>query len=141
MAKFSMELPLDLINEFKQLSDNSEEMLGEMTRAGAKKVFSNVKKNMKKSFKSTERLEKHLKITRTYKTKADDGINTKIGIYGYLDGDKNKPAPLIANAREFGAKRKNRGVEPAKPFFRKSFKKNEIEEAMFEVQDKYLPKE
>ena len=139
MASFDMELPQELIKEFQKLSDNSEKMAGEMTKAGAEKVFVNVKNNMRKSFSSTERLEDCLKITKTYKTPSDDGINTKVGIYGYFINKNGKkiPAPLVANAREYGTSR----GEARKPFFRKSFKKNEITQAMLKVQEKYLPKE
>ena len=139
MARFEMELPLELLNSFQNLTNNSEKMLGEMTRAGAKKVFDNVKTNMKKSFSDTKGLEKCLKITRTYKTPSDDGISTKIGIYGYFENKNGKtvPAPLVANAREYGTSR----GETRKPFFRKSFKENEITEEMLAVQNKYLPKE
>lgn len=139
MASFDMELPQELIKEFQKLSDNSEKMVGEMTKAGAEKVFVNVKDNMKKSFSSTEGLEDCLKITKIYKTPSDDGINTKIGIYGYFINKNGQkvPAPLVANAREYGTSR----GEIRKPFFRKSFKKAEITQAMLEVQNKYLPKE
>lgn len=139
MARFGMELPLELMKEFQQLETNSETMIGEMTRAGAKKVYSNVKTNMKKSFSDTKELEKCLKITRTYKTPSDDGISTKVGIYGYFVNKNGQtvPAPLVANSREYG----NSRGETRKPFFRKSFKENEIIEAMIEVQSKYLPKE
>lgn len=139
MAKFDMELPLELIKGIKNLGDNSEKMLGEMTRAGAETVYKNVKTNMRKSFKNTKGLEKCLKLTKTYKTPTDDGINTKVGIYGYFVNEQGEKvaAPLVANARERGTSR----GEKKKPFFRKSFKKTEIEQAMLEVQNKYLPKE
>ena len=142
MAKFALELPLELINEFKKLESNSEKMIGEMTQAGAQVVYKNVKTNMKRSFKDTTSLDKGLKITKTYKTKYDDGINTKVGFYGY-DGNPTKrypkgvPIPLKALAREYGTSR----GEVRKPFFRKSFKDDEIENAMLKVQDGYLPKE
>lgn len=137
MAKFKAELPNNLIESFQKLESSCQEMLGEMTQAGAKTVYNKAITNMRKSFKNTKDLEKHLKITKTYKTVSDDGINTKIGIYGYLNGNKKKPAPLIANAREHGTSR----GEKRKPFFKKSFVNSEIEQAMLKVQDKYLPKE
>ena len=136
MANFKAELPNELIASFEKLQSSCSQMIGEMTQAGAKKVYDNAKSNMRKSFKKTDRLEQCLKITKTYKTSSDDGINTKVGIYGYLDGDKSKPAPLIANAREHGTSR----GEKRKPFFKKSFVKSEIEQEMNKVQDKYLPK-
>lgn len=154
MARFQEELPNDLIKEIEGLHKNCEAMFMEMTEEGAKVVYKNVKKNMKNSFKDTSRLEECLKITRTYKTPSDDGINTKIGFYGYLKGTEGKklsytkrgkkytyyngiPAPLVAIAREYGTK----SGEPKKPFFRKSFRKSEIEAEMKKVQEKYLPKE
>ena len=132
MAKFKNELPYDLIKVFEDLETNCDEMLGEMCRAGAEVVHSNVKSNMSKVFKSTRSLEKGLKITKVYKTQSDDGINVHIGFYGYTED--GTPIPLIANAREYGTSK----GEQKKPFFRKSFKKKDIEQAMQKVQDKYI---
>ena len=138
MARFDMELPNDLIKEFTDLDDNLDTILGEMTNAGAKVVHKNVLANMRSVFKSTNSLENGLKITRVYKTLSDDGINTKIGFYGY-DGistkkyPQGKPIPLKAMAREYGTP-----TEAKKPFFRKSFVKSQIETEMLKVQDKYI---
>ena len=132
MAKFQSELPNNLIKEFESLGKNAEKMMGDMTKAGAEVVYNLVRSNMSKSFKSTKSLEKGLKITKVYKTPSDDGINTHIGFYGY--NDKGVPIPLIANAREYGTSR----GEAKKPFFRKSFRKKDIEQAMLEVQKKYI---
>lgn len=141
MAKFHAELPNDLIQEFEGLEKNCTEIFGEMVEAGARAVHKNVVANMKKVFKTTKSLEQGLKITKIYKTPSDDGINVHIGFYGYDKDSKptkrhpnGTPIPLIAMAREFGTKR----GEDKKPFFRKSFKKAEIEQAMMEVQDKYI---
>ena len=63
-----------------------------------------------------------------------------IGFYGYNTDKKTKkhpngvPIPLIAMAREYGTS----SGEAKKPFFRKSFKKKDIEQAMKQVQDKYI---
>ena len=95
---------------------------------------------MKNSFKTTRSLDKGLKKTRVYKTPSDDGINVKVAFYGYdstkvtKQFPKGVPIPLIAMAREFGTS----SGEAKKPFFRKSFKKKEIEQAMKQVQDKYI---
>ena len=91
---------------------------------------------MGKVFKSTRSLEKGLKITKVYKTPSDDGINVKIGFYGY--NDEGVPIPLIAQAREYGTSVNGKQHEAKKPFFRKSFKKKDIEQAMQSVQDKYI---
>ena len=132
MAKFKSELPYDLMKVFEDLETNCDEMLGEMCKAGATVVYNNVKSNMSKAFKSTKSLDKGLKITKVYKTQSDDGINVHIGFYGYTED--GVPIPLIAQAREYGTSK----GEEKKPFFRKSFKKKQIEQAMQEVQDKYI---
>ena len=132
MARFQQELPNDLIKVFEDLDENCDTIFGEMCKAGARVVFNNVLANMKKVFKSTRSLEKGLKITKVYKTPSDDGINVKVGFYGYTDD--GKPIPLIAQAREYGTSK----GEQKRPFFRKSFKKTEIEQVMQQVQDKYI---
>ena len=137
MARFNEELPNYLIKMFQNLDEDSEKIIGEMTKAGAEKVYKNVLKNMPRSFQSSN-IMKCLKITKVYKTPSDDGINTKVGFYGYF---KNKrgvetPAPLVANVFEHGTSKQKK-----KPFLRKSFRKSEIEAEMKRVQDKYLPKE
>ena len=76
---------------------------------------------------------KCLKITKTYKTPSDDGINTKVGFFGYFKNENGRltPAPLVANVFEYG--RSNLPF-PKQPFMRKSFKKKEIEDAMLKAQ-------
>ena len=132
MAKFQSELPNELMKVFEDLETNCDEMFGEMCKAGAEVVYNNALANMKKAFASTRSLEKGLKITKVYKTPSDDGINVHVGFYGYTED--GVPIPLIAQAREYGTSK----GEEKKPFFRKSFKKAQIEEAMQKVQDKYI---
>lgn len=132
MAKFQSELPNDLMKVFEDLETNCDDMFGEMCKAGAEVVHAKVKANMGSAFDTTKSLEKGLKITRVYKTPSDDGINVHVGFYGY--NEKGVPIPLIAQAREYGTSK----GEAKKPFFRKSFKKKEIEQAMQKVQDKYI---
>ena len=132
MAKFQSELPNELMKVFEDLETNCEEMFGEMCKAGAEVVYNNVKSNMSKAFQSTRSLEKGLKITKVYKTPSDDGINVHVGFYGYTED--GVPIPLIAQAREYGTSK----GEAKKPFFRKAFAKKDIEEAMLEVQNRYI---
>lgn len=140
MAKFNAELPNDLIQEFEELEKNCADIFGEMVEAGARAVHKNVLNNMGRVFKNTAPLEKGLKLTKIYKTPSDDGVNVHIGFYGYDSSKKTKaypngtPIPLMAMAREYGTSR----GEAKKPFFRKSFKKQEIEETMKKVQEKYI---
>lgn len=132
MARFDSELPRELLKQFEDLNTNCEDIFGEMVQAGGEVVLGLVKANMGRVFKSTDSLYQGLKKTRVYKTPSDDGINVHIGFYGY--NDKGVPIPLIANAREYGTSR----GEAKKPFFRKSFKKKDIESAMLRVQKKYI---
>ncbi len=133
MAGFSIELPTEVVESLNKLSDNAEGMMMEMTKAGAQVVYRNIQNNMRRSFKTTKSLEKGLKVTKSYKTKRDDGINTKVGFYGY---DENKiPIPLKALAREYGTSR----GEKKKPFMRKAFKDTSgITDAMLKVQERYI---
>ena len=96
-------------------------------------VYKTVKGSVPASFKDSE-IMRCLKITRTYKTPSDDGINTKVGFYGYFTNKEGKkvPAPLVANVFEYG----NSTTGFKKPFFRKAFKKGEIEQAMYEAQSR-----
>ncbi len=137
MAKFNMELPNDLIKQFEALDVNCEKMLGNMTQAGAEVVYRNVISNIPDSLKKSN-IMKCLKKTKIYKTKSDDGINTKVAFYGYFRNKRGieTPAPLVANIFEHGTSTVNK-----QPFMRKSFKKAEIERAMLQEQEKYLPKE
>ncbi len=149
MAKFTCELPTELIKELTKLERNTPKMMEEMTKAGAEVVMKNVKTNMQTSFKDSSQLEKYLKVTKTYRTK-DDSVNTKVGFYGYYKKGKKTfsvtskkgqtysydgvPVPLIVRAREFGSS----SGEAKKPFFRKSFNKAQIESEMLKVQKKYI---
>ncbi len=140
MAKFKAELPNDLLKAFEELEADSSTMMGEMCKAGATVVYDKIVSNIGKAFKRTDTLLKGLKVTKVYETPSDDGINVHIGFYGY-DPDSaskaypnGKPIPLIAMAREYGTS----SGEKKKPFFRKSFAKKDIEQAMKEVQDRYI---
>ena len=144
MARFKSELPNDLIKMFEELETNTDEMMGKMCEAGASVVYKKVINNIGRAFKRTDTLLKGLKITRVYKTPSDDGVNVHIGFYGYdpeskptKKHPKGTPIPLIAMAREYGTSQ----GEQKKPFFRKSFSKKEIEQAMMEVQNRYIKDE
>ena len=141
MAKFKAELPNDLIKVFDELETDAPIMMGEMCKAGATVVYNKVVSGLKKAFDAdrVDSLLKGLKITKVYQTPSDDGINVHIGFYGY-DGEPTKkypkgtPLPLKAMAREYGTSM----GEDKKPFFRKSFAKKDIEQAMLEVQKRYI---
>lgn len=130
-----MELPDDLIKTFSSIEKNTDKMLGEMTKAGAEVVVNNVKANLPEGLKDLP--SSNISLTKTYKTPSDDGINTKVVISGYFTNKNGKrtPAPLVANMFEYGSSKRE---YPKQPFFRKSFRKAQIEKAMLDVQDKYL---
>lgn len=134
MAKFEMELPEELMKDLTTINDNADKIFGEMTNAGAEVVYKNIQTNIPKSFIGSNIMH-CLKLTRVYKTPTDGGINTKVGFYGYFKNKKGKktPALLVVNVYEYG-----RSNLPFKkhPFIRKSFKKNQIEQAMREAQKK-----
>ena len=135
MAGFRLELPKEVMDSVESLYKNKDKMLEEMTRKGAEVVYKNIMANMKRSFKSTKSLESGLRITKSYKTKSDDAVNTKVGFYGY--NEKGVAIPLIALAREYGTSR----GEAKKPFIRKSFNANEITDAMLKVEREYIEDE
>lgn len=137
MANFKAELPNDLIKQFEKLDANTDDMLGNMTKAGARVVYKNVLQNIPASFKGSN-IMKCLKITRTYKAPSDDSVNTKVSFYGYFKNKRGKvtPAPMVANIFEHGT-----STVLKQPFMRRSFRKSEIEQAMLKEQEKYIPKE
>ena len=138
MASFKAELPNDIIKQFESIEKNTDKMLEEMTEAGARLVLENIKASVPHTWYSSE-IMRCLKITKTYKTPSDDGVNTKVAFYGYFINENGEkiPAPLVANVTEYG---RSNSPYPKKPFLRRSFKKAEIEKVMKAVQDKYIPK-
>ena len=134
MAKFQMELPTELMRNFKKIYDNADEIFGQMTQAGAEVVEKNIRANVPNGIKDSNMMD-CLKVTKVYKTPSDDGINTKVGFYGkFIDKDgREKIAPLVANVFEYG---RSNSPFPKQPFMRKSFKKGDIEQAMLKAQRK-----
>ncbi len=132
MAKFEMQLPTEIMKDFQKVYDNSDKIFGEMTKAGAEVVNHNIRANVPQAIRNSRMMD-CLRITKTYKTPSDDGINTKVGFYGYFQNEdgKNVPAPLVANVFEYG---RSNAPFPKQPFMRKSFKKCDIEQAMLKAQ-------
>lgn len=132
MAKFEMQLPVDIMKDIQMINDNYDQIFGKMTEAGAQVALENIRANVPASFRSSE-IMSCLRITRTYKTPSDDGINTKVGFYGYFTNRKGErvPAPLVANVFEYG---RSNAPFPKRPFLRRSFNKSRIESAMLKAQ-------
>ena len=133
MAKFVMQLPTEILKDIEYINGNSDKIFGEMTQAGANVTIKNIRSNIPKSFVDSDIMD-CLKITRVYKTPTDQGINTKVGFFGYFTNKKGvkTPAPLVANVFEYGSSKFTKQL-----FFRRSFKKAQIEKAMLEAQKKY----
>lgn len=138
MARFKAELPNDTIKQFQTIEKNTDKMLSEMTEAGARVAYETIKASVPSSWYSSN-IMKCLKMTRSFKTPSDDGVNTKVAFYGYfIDKDgRKKAAPLMANVTEYG---RSNSPYPKKPFLRKAFNRSKITKAMQAVQDKYIPK-
>lgn len=132
MAQFKVELPTEIIKNFERLNQDTTKIFGAMTRAGAEVVEHNIRANVPESIKKSKMMD-CLKVTKTYKTPSDDGINTKVGFYGYFENENGEtvPAPLVANVFEYG---RSNSPFPKQPFLRKSFRKTDIENAMLKAQ-------
>lgn len=136
MAAFVGGMPDDLIKMFSELEKNTEQMLSDMVKAGAQVVEANVNAKMPRDLKKVLN-GNNVKITKTYKTPSDDGINCQVMITGYFVNRHNQvtPAPLVANLFEYG---RSGAPYPKKPFFRACFNEKQIETAMLKAQEKYI---
>lgn len=136
MAKFTGELPTELIKQFETLELNTEKMLGEMVEEGAKVARQNIEAKMPHALRESLGSD-NIIVSRVYKTPSDDGINCQAMIVGYFTNKNGEtvPAPLVANVFEYG---RSNSPFPKQPFFRQSFNKGQIEKAMLRVQEKYI---
>lgn len=130
MAKFQLQLPDEILKDAQKMYYNYDKIFGKMTEVGAKVVEQNIRSNVPKGFVTSD-IMNCLKVTKVYKTPSDDGINTKVGFYGYFKNENGEiiPAPLVANVFEYGSSKFEK-----QPFLRKSFKKAQIEQAMLKAQ-------
>lgn len=145
MAKFDMQLPKDLMSDLRKLDSNADKIFGDMTKAGATVALSEVRSN------APDMLKPYAKLTRTYKTPSDNGINTKVIFSGYLpfsgkrteflrrgrgggkvySTSKGIPADFLAIIFEYG---RSTSPFPKRPFFRRSFNEAKINKAMLNAQ-------
>ena len=153
MARFNLELPTDIMKDVENLNRNAEQIFSGMVEAGAEVVKANVKANA-----PIPELSSRVKVSKTYKTPSDGGINRKVYIGGYIPfkgkrssvtipakgkeytNKKGVPAGFVAMMYEYGSSDRqttegeNRGVFPKRPFVRKAFRKAQIEQAMLKAQ-------
>jgi len=130
MAQFKLELPDDIIKDIQKIDKNYEQIFGGMVKAGAEAAQSNVKSLVPASWRGSE-IMNCIHLTRVYRTPSDDGINCKVNISGYFYNKQGvrTPAPLVANVFEYGSSKFTKH-----PFFRKAFKKGQIESIMMQKQ-------
>ena len=147
MAKFELELPEAIMKDLQKIYNNADEIFGEMTKAGAEVALRNAQGN------APATIAQYAKLTKTYKTPTDGGINTKVIFSGYLPFSGNRtqfirsgkkggkayatnkgvPVDFLANLYEYG---RSNAPFPKHPFFRKAFQKAQIEAAMLAAQKK-----
>lgn len=148
MARFHLNLPKKEIEEFEKIYGKADEIFGEMTRAGAETALREMLANC-----PNPELRKYGKISKTYKTPTDGGINTKAYFSGYIPFSnpnrmyfsrrggsgkvyrttKGVPADFLAKLYEYG---RSGNPFPKKPFVRKAFNSQKIEKAMLDAQKK-----
>lgn len=146
MAKLQTVLPDDVIKDLKKVYKDTDKIFGEMTKEGAKVALNNTRASV-----PIPEMASHVKLSKTYKTPSDGAINTKVYFSGYLpfkgnrktfstrnrNGSKvyttNKGVPVDFLAKVFEYGRSYRPF-PKKPFFRKAFRKSQIEQAMLKAQ-------
>lgn len=146
MAKLIMSYPDDVLKDLRYMYENADEIFGGMTRAGAEVALGAMVEKC-----PNEQLKSYAKLTRTYKTPTDGGINTKAMFTGYIPfSDPNRlyfsrkgangmtyrtskgvPADFLANLYEYG---RSTAPWPKQPFVRKAFNRKKIEKAMLEAQ-------
>ena len=130
MARFQAQIPKEVIEDIGYLSKNFKTIFGGMTHEGAEVVYQNVVSNVPSGIRNSDMMN-NLKISKVYETPSDDGINSKVLFAGYFTNKNGvkTPAPLVANIFEYGSTKFTK-----QPFFRKSFKKAQIQRAMLKAQ-------
>ena len=135
MARFKAELPSEIMKDFEKVYGSTDEIFGEMVKAGGEVAENNIRANLPQGIRDSAGMMRCLKMTKVYKTPSDGGINVKVGFWGYFTNEHGQrvPAPLVANVFEHG---RSNAPFPKQPFLQKSFRKAQIEAAMLEAQRK-----
>lgn len=145
MARFDVILPTDVMKDFRKIYDNTEKIFGEMTRAGAEVALCDARAN------APAVIAGHGKLTRTYRTPSDGGINTKVTFTGYVpfsggrtefkrrgrsggkvySSTKGVPVEFLATLYEYG---RSTVPFPKQPFLRRAFHAEKLTKAMLKAQ-------
>ena len=155
MARFQMELPNAIVKDIQKVYNSTDQIFGAMTQAGAEVAARNIRSKV-----PIPEIASGVRISRVYKTPTDDGINTKVYVSGYAPF-KNGRTTFVRRGRvggkqytstkgvqlDFQAQIYEYGTSPRftevggyrgfigkKPFFRKGFKKDQINAVMEKVQ-------
>lgn len=130
MAAFETELPYEVIKQLEDLHSGTTQIMGKMVLAGAKVAEAAIRANVPAEFRGSD-IMSCLGHTGVYETPSDHGVNYKVGFSGYFTNHNGErvPAPLVCNVYEYGSTKFHK-----RPFFRKSFNKKAIEDAMMEAQ-------
>lgn len=145
MAQMKVMLPDEVMEQFKDVYENTDKIFGEMTKAGAEAVLVSVKQKC-----PNKDCVKFFKVSKIYKTPSDGGINTKVYAHGYLPfsdpnrkyfsrkvkgtmypTDKGVPVEFLLNLYEYG---RSNAPFPKSPFFRSCFTNHKITEEMLRAQ-------
>ncbi len=145
MAMMDVVLPDDVMSQFQEVNDHADAIFGGMTKAGAEQVWHNVKLSA-----PTKEIAGKFKVSKTYHTPSDGGINTKVYCSGYIPfsdpnrkyfsrsakgrmyhTDKGVPVDFLCNLYEYG---RSTSPFPKQPFFRNAFKYKELERVMLKAQ-------
>lgn len=145
MAQFKMELPTQIIDDCQWIEENTYRIFGGMTRIGAETALGTMLASC-----PNKDLVPYGRITKTYKTPSDGGINTKAGFWGYLpfsnpnrkyftrranggvySTDKGVPVDFLVKLYEYG---RSTAPFPKHPFVRKAFSPSKITKAMYQAQ-------
>ena len=148
---FFSQMDSQLVDSINNMYFKCNGMFGEMTKAGAEVVKNNVKATV-----PLPAMRDLVKVTRTYLTPSDGGINTKVYLSGYLPFTQGRthftrkgangtsytttegvPVDFLCNLYEYG--RSNEPF-PKRPFLRRAFKNKLIEENMLRVQEEWMKK-
>ena len=116
MAKFTAELPTDILKDVNFLENNAIDIFKGMTKAGAEVAAENMKRRVGQAFKSdvAAKINSRLRVTKSYETRKKE-IATAARFYGYIprkNGSKVKikgkygyggvPVPLLVALKDQG---------------------------------------
>lgn len=146
MARFVNYSADEILKEMGYVTKNVDGILTAMTKDAAEYVAGRVRSSVPRSDMAS-----HVKVSRTYKTPSDGGVNNKVYFSGYLPfkgnrtqfarrgksggkvytTEKGVPVEFLAILFEHG---RSTSPFPKRPFFRRAFDAKGIEKVMLEAQ-------